>query len=162
MITKRAIPVLVGVGFILVPAISRAQAPPSLSGLLLDQFQQNIVLAKTPGGGGVAAHTATFTTDSATAAVTALVQQVSQQIASQVSNAPLGSSSAGFTYRYDGTLGTFTRSTSTFGPAFAERAQTAGKGRIAFGMNYLHRAIHRSTAATWARARSSSFFRMSG
>src|SRR4051794_13596166 len=101
---KRVVPALVAVGFLLDPAISRAQGTPTLSGLLLDQFLQNIVLAKTPEGEGVAAHTPTFVTDAALTSVTALVQQVSQQIASQVSNAPIGSSSSGFTYRYDSAL----------------------------------------------------------
>lgn len=65
-----------------------------------------------------------------------LVTQIEQQIGTQLSSLPLGSSSGGFTYRYDSTLGTFTRSSETFGPAFAERAQTLGRGRINLGMSY--------------------------
>jgi hypothetical protein len=51
---------------------------------------------------------------------------------------PLGSSSGGFTYGFDAALGTFRRTTQTFGPAFAERAATNGKGRFSIGMNFLH------------------------
>jgi hypothetical protein len=65
-----------------------------------------------------------------------IVTQIEQQIASQLSSLPLGSSSGGFTYRYDSTLGTFVRSTGTFGPAFAERAQTLGRGRFNVGLSY--------------------------
>lgn len=65
-----------------------------------------------------------------------LVTQIEQQIGSQLSSLPLGSSSGGFTYEYDPNLGTFRRSTDTFGPAFAERAQTLGRGRINLGMSY--------------------------
>src|SRR5262249_3936273 len=70
--------------------------------------------------------------------VTTLIDQVSHQIGSQVSNIPLGSSSGGFTYAYDSSLGSFSRTSNTFGPAFAERALTIGKNRFSFGMNYLH------------------------
>lgn len=44
----------------------------------------------------------------------------------------------GFTYSYDSRFGTFTRTTETFGPAFAERAQTLGRHRINFGTSYQH------------------------
>ena len=43
----------------------------------------------------------------------------------------------GFTYAYDARNGTF-GTTQTFGPAFAERAPTIGKGKFSFGMNYVH------------------------
>ena len=50
-------------------------------------------------------------------------------IAAQLSSIPLGSSSGGFAYTFDPALGTFSRESSTFGSAFAERALTAGRGR---------------------------------
>src|SRR4029079_5010702 len=67
-----------------------------------------------------------------------LVTQVEQQIATQLSSLPIGSSAGGFTHRYDAQLGTFTRPTDTFGPAFAERAQALGRHRVNFGMSYQH------------------------
>jgi hypothetical protein len=115
-----------------VPAPARAQ---TLSQLMLSVFTLQIAAAKTPGGEGIVAHTGTFTQNDATD-VTTLVQQVSGQIGAQVSNVPLGSSSGGFTYKYDPARGSFTRSTETFGPAFAERADTVGRHRFSFGMNY--------------------------
>ena len=135
MMRKSVVRLVVSVGFLLIPSALHAQ---TLSQLMFDEFEKNIVLSKTPGGGGVVAHTPVFENDTQATTVTNLVQQVSQQIASQVSNFPLGSSSGGFTYRYDSKLGTFTRSTQTFGPAFAERAPTLGRGKFNFGVNYQH------------------------
>jgi hypothetical protein len=108
---------------------------------LLDQmtnlFVQDIVLARTPAGGGIVQHTPVFSDDPRLLQTTSLINQVSQQIGSQLSLLPLGSPSGGFTYAYDSSLGTFSRTTQTFGPAFAERAVTVGKGRASFGVNYL-------------------------
>jgi len=67
-----------------------------------------------------------------------LVTQIEQQIGTQLASLPIGSSAGGFTYRYDSHLGTFTRTTETFGPAFAERAQALGRHRVNFGMSYQH------------------------
>lgn len=65
-----------------------------------------------------------------------LVTQLEQQIGSQLSSLPIGSSSGGFTYSFDPSLGTFTRSTESFGPAFAERAATLGRGRFNIGTSF--------------------------
>ena len=57
-------------------------------------------------------------------------------IAAQLSSVPLGTSSGGFAYTFDPALGTFSRQSSTFGSAFADRALTAGKGRWNAGFNF--------------------------
>lgn len=57
-------------------------------------------------------------------------------IAAQLSSVPVGSSSGGFAYTFDPALGTFSRQSSTFGSAFAERALTAGRSRWNAGVNY--------------------------
>jgi outer membrane putative beta-barrel porin/alpha-amylase len=103
-----------------------------------DLFLRSIVLSTTPGGGGIVAHTPVFVNDPRVVEATSLIDQISQQIGSQVSLFPLGSSSGGFTFAYDSALGTFNRTTQTFGPAFAERAAGLGKGKYSFGMNYIH------------------------
>jgi hypothetical protein len=59
-------------------------------------------------------------------------------IIEQLPSFPIGSSSGGFTYRFDPRLGTFLRSTRSFGPAFAERAFTGGRGTFAAGVSYQH------------------------
>jgi hypothetical protein len=114
----------------------RAYAQTSLVNLMHDVFVNEIVVAPTPGGKGIVAHTGDFKTDPALIDVTNLIDQVSRQISSQVATFPLGSSSGGFTYTFDPSLGTFSRSTVTFGPAFAERAATVGRRKLNVGMNY--------------------------
>jgi hypothetical protein len=68
---------------------------------------------------------------------------LNKNIAYQLSSFPLGSSSGGFTFELDPTLGTLSRSTESFGPLFAERALTSGKGKLTVGSSYTH--------ATWDR-----------
>ncbi len=64
--------------------------------------------------------------------------QFNQQLASQLASFPLPSSSGGFTYTYDPNLGTFTRGSESFGPVFAERIDTVGRGKFNLGINYSH------------------------
>jgi len=54
-------------------------------------------------------------------------------LTSQLTAVPLPSPASGFTYKFDETTGTFVRSTTNFGPILADRAETIGRGRIAFG-----------------------------
>ncbi len=56
-------------------------------------------------------------------------------VASQLSALPLPSPASGFTYRFDANTGTFVRSTQSFGPILAERAETIGRGKTLFGYN---------------------------
>jgi hypothetical protein len=43
------------------------------------------------------------------------------------------SPASGFTYTFDNSTGTFVRSTQSFGPVLADRAETIGRSRFAFG-----------------------------
>lgn len=122
----------------LVATAAPARAQVTLRDQMLTLFEQNILLGRTPAGVGIVAHTPVFREDAVVRETEDLINQVSGQIGSQLSSYPLGSSAGGFTYGFDPTLGTFSRTTETFGPAFAERAATAGKGRFSVGMNYLH------------------------
>ena len=54
----------------------------------------------------------------------------------QLGNFPLPSPASGFTYGFDPNLGTFTRSTESFGPIFADRAETVGRGQWSLGFSY--------------------------
>ena len=58
------------------------------------------------------------------------------EVAGQLSSFPLASSGGGFTYRFDPDLGVLVRTTDSFGPVYTERADTIGKGRFNFGINY--------------------------
>jgi hypothetical protein len=51
---------------------------------------------------------------------------------------PVPSTAAGFTYTYDPALGIYNRSAPSFGPIFAERAETIGKDRFYVGFSYQH------------------------
>jgi hypothetical protein len=128
---------MTAVGCLSLPNLASAQTT-GLINQMTNLFVQSVVLSQTPGGRGVVVHEPVFATDTRITSVTGLVNQISGQIATQVATFPLGSSSGGFTYAYDPALGTFSRSSDTFGPAFAERAVTAGKGKISLGMNYVH------------------------
>lgn len=59
-------------------------------------------------------------------------------VVSQLATFPIGSSSGGFTYTFDEKTGIPQRSSGNFGPAFAERALTNGKGKLNLGINYQH------------------------
>src|SRR5215210_3176008 len=57
-------------------------------------------------------------------------------LTSQLAAIPLPSPASGFTYRFDPSTGTFQRSTRSFGPIVADRGETIGKRRMAFGFSY--------------------------
>src|SRR5688572_20236333 len=57
-------------------------------------------------------------------------------LTSQLATVPLPSPASGFTYRFDPATGTFQRSTRSFGPILADRGETIGRGRLAFGFSH--------------------------
>ncbi|PYR38680.1 MAG: hypothetical protein DMF89_25165 [Acidobacteria bacterium] len=57
----------------------------------------------------------------------------STALVSQFVTLPLPSPAAGFTFQLDPTLGVFERTTRSFGPILAERAETIGAKRVSFG-----------------------------
>jgi hypothetical protein len=61
---------------------------------------------------------------------------VNQAIITQLTSLPLGSSSGGFTYSFNDDVGTFERTSDSFGPSLAERALTNGKGKFNIGVNF--------------------------
>ena len=63
-------------------------------------------------------------------------QQFNQQLVTLLATFPVGSSSGGFTYTFNPSLGTFSRSSESFGPLFAERALTIGRERGSLGVGY--------------------------
>ncbi|MEO6239561.1 MAG: hypothetical protein ABIQ52_21400 [Vicinamibacterales bacterium] len=56
-------------------------------------------------------------------------------LTSQLTAVPVPSPASGFTYKFDPSTGTFVRSTRSFGPILADRGETIGRGRLAFGTN---------------------------
>jgi hypothetical protein len=57
-------------------------------------------------------------------------------LTSQLTTVPLPSPASGFTYHFDAGTGTFVRTTQSFGPILADRGETIGRGKIAFGYTY--------------------------
>jgi hypothetical protein len=59
--------------------------------------------------------------------------QFSTALVNQFVTVPLPSPASGFTYQFDPSLGVFQRTTQSFGPILAERAETIGARRVSFG-----------------------------
>ncbi len=62
--------------------------------------------------------------------------QFGTALTGQIVSLPLPAPASGFTYQFDSGLGVFTRSTSSFGPILAERADTIGARRVTIGFAY--------------------------
>ena len=62
--------------------------------------------------------------------------QFGTALTGQIVSLPLPAPASGFTYQFDAALGVFTRSTTTFGPILAERADTIGARRVSIGFAY--------------------------
>lgn len=56
----------------------------------------------------------------------------------ELSTLPISSSTGGFIYRLNPTIGTMERVSDSFGPFFVERALTSGRRQLSFGMTYRH------------------------
>jgi hypothetical protein len=61
---------------------------------------------------------------------------INDALTGQLATFPLPSPASGFTFKLDPATGVFERSTQSFGPLFADRAETIGKGRFSFGFTY--------------------------
>ena len=93
-------------------------------GLIVDS------LAALPGGG---THSAHYNSD-----FQSQFTQFGVALTSQLAAVPLPSPASGFTYEFDADLGVFQRSSQSFGPILAERAETIGSGRFSFGFSFQH------------------------
>lgn len=116
------------------PLPARAQAPitTTLATLIQDVFGPNGLVvnseARLPDG---STHSAHFNS-----AFQSNFSQFNIALASQLTSVPLPSPASGFTYRFDPATGTFVRSTQSYGPILADRAETIGRGKVSFGYNY--------------------------
>jgi hypothetical protein len=54
----------------------------------------------------------------------------------EIATAPFGTSSGGFVFKLDPSTGILTRTTTTFGPSFSERASTSGEGQVSVGATF--------------------------
>ena len=62
--------------------------------------------------------------------------QFSTALVGQLVSVPLPSPASGFTYQFDPSLGVFQRTTQSFGPILAERADTIGARRVSVGFAF--------------------------
>lgn len=109
---------------------ARAQEVP-LSQLLVDLIQSDVRLG--PPGPGFPSHEAHFLPGVNQELAPYLFNQL---LVAQLATFPIGSPTGGFAFSFDAATGTFQRATNTFGPAFADRALTNGRGRVTFGANF--------------------------
>lgn len=70
-----------------------------------------------------------------------VVLNFNRLLATQFATFPLGNSSGAFSFRTDEATGLPVRNTRSFGPSFAERTLTIGKGRFSTGFSYQHTAF---------------------
>jgi hypothetical protein len=66
------------------------------------------------------------------------VPELIRQANAQLATFPVGSSSGGFAFRFDPELGTFSRTSDSFGALLTERAFTLGRGHFSYGTVYQH------------------------
>ncbi len=107
----------------------------SLSGILPRLLSESVTMPSTVGNVAGNPHEAHFLP---AAAQLQAPYALNGALVTQLASFPLGSSSGGFTYTTDPDTGIPERNSNNFGPAFAERALTNGKGRFSAGLNYQH------------------------
>ncbi|MBI4011884.1 MAG: transporter [Candidatus Rokubacteria bacterium] len=104
----------------------------SLANLIPNLFGSDGIVLASPGP-GAPSHEAHFRVDSRGELTT-----VNDALRGQLGTFPVPSPASGFTFQFDPNLGVFSRSTESFGPIFAERADTIGRGRFSLGVTYSH------------------------
>jgi hypothetical protein len=134
--------VLVAVGWSLAVAMAlpdraQAQAPSHLSELLPDLILREVTLPRpTTAGLSHEAHFSPIEGNELDNPAVGIVRAFNKLTMVQLSTQPLGSPAGGFTYTFDESLGTFRRTSTSFGPSFAERALTLGRRRFNGGFTY--------------------------
>src|SRR3954452_3647524 len=129
---RRLLPLVVSLGVLLPGPLFAQSRPSTLSTLFEDVFGPNgLVLSSDDvqlDGTNHAAHfNSAFQSD---------FRLVNIALTSQLTSVPLPSPASGVTYQFDSATGTFVRSTRSFGPILSDRAETIGKGRLAFGFSH--------------------------
>jgi hypothetical protein len=117
----------------LVPAASRAQTTPLAQ--ILPVLLGNTITLEPSSLPDQPQHIAHFQPGTDQAKVPS---QVNEAVLTLLATTPIGTPGGGFTYVFDPALGTLTRSSDSFGPSFAERALTTGRGKVSVGFGYQH------------------------
>lgn len=138
---RRSLPIaVVSLGLLLAAARgAEAQGASGLAGLLPELILREITLpAPSTPGFSHAVHFSPLQQGDVDNPAVGIVDSFNGLLIGQLASLPLGSSAGGFTYAFDPALGTFSRTSRSFGPSFAERATTIGRRRLSLGMNYQH------------------------
>jgi hypothetical protein len=85
-----------------------------------------------------------------------------QQALARATDFPATTTTPGFTYRYDPASGAYVRVTGTLGPAFLERAETIGAGRVDLSVSYLYARFTHINGETLSESLSSKFLTKDG
>ena len=112
-----------------VPAVAAAQAP--LAGLVSRVIAESTINRSQPNQPVV--HEPHFLVGESLARS---ARQMNVELGAQLLSFPLGSSSGGFSFTTNSMTGEVSMSSETFGPAFAERAITLGKGQTNIGFAF--------------------------
>jgi hypothetical protein len=141
--------ILVAVAVALLPAAARAQQPPPAANEALVSLLPTLILREIrlpeppPGFLSHSAHFQPLVTGDVDNPAFGIVNGFNTLMTLQLSTFPLGSGAGGFTYSFDPAVGTFSRTTSSFGPSFAERATTIGRRKFSAGFTYQHTSYNR-------------------
>ncbi len=111
------------------PAAAAAQAP--LAGLVSRVIQESTINRTQPGTAVI--HEPHFLVGES---LSRSARQLNVELGAQLLSFPLGSSSGGFSFTTNSMTGEVSMASETFGPAFAERAITLGKGQTNFGFAF--------------------------
>jgi hypothetical protein len=71
-------------------------------------------------------------------AATATRDTIARALLVELATLPITTSSGGFSFRFNPTLGTAERVTQTFGPFFVDRASTVGRGQASISITFKH------------------------
>jgi hypothetical protein len=118
---------------ILLTATAASAQDTPLAGLLLDLLSHSGRNSANTATGAPIAHQMHFIPG---LALELAPRELNKAIASQLTTFPMPSSSGGFAFTKDPATGEVRLTTSTFGPAYADRALTIGKGRFDFGLAF--------------------------
>jgi hypothetical protein len=116
--------------FMIVSGTASTASAGSLEDLLPNLFGAGGILLSPTSPGGVF-HVPHFTAESADQ-----LNVLNRSLRGQLSNVPLPSPAGGFTFQFDPALGTFVRSTESFGPIYAQRSEALGRGKLSLGFTY--------------------------
>jgi hypothetical protein len=111
-----------------------AQSEGNLADLLPDLLRTTVKLAP-PSVPGFPTHEAHFL-PTETDNIYVVPNQFNGALLASLTTFPLGSSSGGFVFEGDPALGDFRPASRSFGPTFAERALTSGRGNFNFGFTF--------------------------